>query len=263
MPDMSIREMADFIRNEVRIKTFPIAVKFLKDPAGFPEKTRRPSVAMGKRVTICQGVTMARNHGWTVGLTREDLICVPAMIAFGFSDSPDPLGSLTKLFCEIDFSGSEEAARKEMSSMHRFQNREYEAMVLSPLAKDLYAADVMVVFGNPAQMMRLVQAWTYITGERVAGSFGGKVECDEYLIAPFKTQAARIAIPGNGDRIFSGSQDDEMAFSIPGQYLKDLVRGLSESGKKVGARYPVPPYQNFQPEFPKAHVNLGKEVGIP
>ncbi len=28
---------------------------------------------------------MVRIYGWTIGLTKEDLICVPAMIAFGFS----------------------------------------------------------------------------------------------------------------------------------------------------------------------------------
>lgn len=262
MGEMSVKEMANFIRDDVRLKTFPVAVKFLKEKSELPEKTRQPSVALGKRVTICQGVTMARSYGWTVGLTREDLLCVPAMIAFGFTDAADQVESLTSLFCEIDFSSTEEGARREMAAMHRLQNREVEAVVLSPLAKDLYAPDVVLMFGNPAQMMRFIQAWAYAKGERVAGSFGGKVECDEYLIAPFKTQAARISIPGNGDRIFSGTQDDEMAFSIPGRDVGELVRGLMECGKKIGARYPVPPYMNYQPEFPKAHVNKGKELGI-
>lgn len=262
MGEMSVKEMANFIRDDVRLRTFPVAVKFLKEKARFPEKTRQPSVVLGKRVTICQGVTMARIYGWTVGLSREDLLCVPAMIAFGFTDSADQTESLTRLFCEIDFSSTQEGARREMAAMHRFQNREFEALVLSLLAKDLYAPDVVVMFGNPAQMMRFIQAWTYVQGGRVAGSFGGKVECDEYLIAPFKTEAARVSIPGNGDRIFSGTQDDEMAFSIPGQGLGELVRGLVECGKKIGARYPVPPYMNYQPEFPKAHVTMGKELGI-
>jgi uncharacterized protein (DUF169 family) len=262
MTEMNVTEMADFIREDLRLRTFPVAVKFLKEKTGFPEKTRRPSVALGKRVTICQGVTMARNYGWTVGLAEEDLICVPMMIAFGFSDAPDPADDLAELFCEMAFAGSKDSARKETASMDRLENRAYEAVVLSPLARGLYEPDVIALYGNPAQMMRLIQAWTYVTGERVAGNFGGKVECAEYLIAPFKTRSARAAIPGNGDRIFSMTQDDEMVFSIFGQGLKELVRGLMESGRKVGARYPVTFYQNFQPEFPKAHVALGKKLGI-
>lgn len=262
MTEMNVKEMADFIREDLRLRAFPVAVKFLKEKAGFPEKTRQPSVVLGKRVTICQGVTMARTYGWTVGLAKEDLICVPMMIAFGFSESPDPAANLAELFCEMAFASSRDSARKETASMHRLENRTYEAVVLSPLERGLYEPDTIVLYGNPAQMMRLIQAWAYVTGERVVGNFGGKVECAEYLIAPFKTRSARAAIPGNGDRIFSMTQDDEMVFSVPGQGLKELVRGLTESGKKVGARYPVTFYQNFQPEFPKAHVALGKRLGI-
>jgi len=72
MAQSNYRESGDFIQNNLRLKTFPVAVKFLKDKSNFPDKTRQPSAVLGKRVTICQGVTMARVYGWTVGLTRED-----------------------------------------------------------------------------------------------------------------------------------------------------------------------------------------------
>ena len=61
MEQLNYQETAQFIRDELRLKTFPLAVKFLKDKAGLPEKTRQPSAVLGKRITICQGVTMARN----------------------------------------------------------------------------------------------------------------------------------------------------------------------------------------------------------
>jgi uncharacterized protein (DUF169 family) len=102
----------------------------------------------------------------------------------------------------------------------------------------------------------------YQEGRRIKGNFGGKVECSEYLIAPFKTQAPRMVVPGMGDRIFSMTQDDEMVFSIPGKQLEGLVEGLKAAGKKIGARYPVTFYQNFQPEFPKMYMDLGKELGL-
>ena len=101
MTAASFKEIADFVRNDLRLKTFPVAVKFVQNPSEFPEKTRQPSVTLGKKVTICQAVTMARVYGWTVGLAKDDLVCVPAMIAFGFSGSEDARASLTKLFCDI------------------------------------------------------------------------------------------------------------------------------------------------------------------
>jgi uncharacterized protein (DUF169 family) len=110
--------------------------------------------------------------------------------------------------------------------------------------------------------MRMIQGLVFEESRRIAGNFGGKVECSEYLIAPHKTQSPRVAIPGMGDRIFSMTQDDEMVFSIPGMLLENLVRGLKNAGKKVGARYPVTFYQNFQPEFPKPYQVLGDALGI-
>jgi uncharacterized protein (DUF169 family) len=262
MEQMQFREMAEFISNNVRLKTSPVAVKFLKETDAFPEKTRRPSTFLNKRVAICQAVTMARVYGWTMGLTKDDLICVPAMLAFGFTSAPDPAEALEWLLCQMNFAKDEAGARKEVASLSRFANEEYKAMVLAPLQKGLFEPDTVVLYGNPAQIMRLVQAMVYGTQRRIPGNFGGKVECSEYLIAPFKNHAPRIAIPGNGDRIFSMTQDDEMVFSIPGELLGELVEGLKESGKMVGARYPVTFYQNFQPEFPKPHKELGRELGI-
>ena len=262
MAQVNYSEAADFISNTVRLKTFPIAVKFLKDQADFPEKTRRPSALLEKRVTICQGVTMARVYGWTVGLTKEDLICVPAMIAFGLSGASDPVQTLGDLFCEVDFSQNKENGRKEVEDMIRLKNDECEGIVLSPLQKGLYDPDTVAFYGNPAQIMRLVQGLVYEEAGRIAGNFGGKVECSEYLIAPYKTGAARIAIPGMGDRIFSMTQDDEMVLSIPGSLLSKLMEGIKTAGKKIGARYPITFYQNFQPEFPKPYQALGKKLGV-
>jgi len=262
MSDADFREVAEFFRNDLRLKTFPVAVKFLKDKAELPEKTRRPSIALGKRIAICQGVTMARNYGWPVGLAKEDVICVPGAIVFGFSESPDPPDSIARLFCEVNFSSAEDLARKEISSMSRFENGEIEAILMAPLGFASFEPDTILMYGNPAQVMRLAQAWSYMAGERVAGHFGGKLECDECLIVPFKTQSPRVVIPGQGERIFAGTQDDEVAFAAPGKFLPELARALKEVGKAIGARYPVTPYQNFEPDFPKADKALGKDLGI-
>ena len=258
----NFQESAEGLRNDLRLKTFPVAAKFLKSREDFPEKVRRPSVALGKRVAVCQGLTMARNHGWTVGLAKEDVVCVPAAIVFGFSESTDAAASIAGLFCEINFSSSKELAIKEASSMSRFEKGEIEGIVLAPLERAGFEPDTVLIYGNPAQLMRLNQAWSYLTGERVEGHFGGKVECDEYLIAPFKTQSARVVIPGQGERIFAGTQDDEMVFALPAEFFKKLAGALKEAGKAIGARYPVGPYQNFQPDFPNAHKELGKKLGI-
>ena len=262
MGEQNFKEAAEFIRNNLRMKTFPVAVKFLKDSKDFPEKTRRPSQVMGKRVAICQAVTMARLYGWTIGLTKEDLICIPAAITFGFSDAEDPASAVARLLYELSYSQNEEAGVKEATSITRLENGEYEAVLLAPLHRATFEADTLVFYGNPAQIMRFVHAWSYLKGEQVQGSFGGKITCSDYLIVPFKEQIPRVTVPGMGDRTFSITQDDEMVFSMPGSSLTDLIQGLKEAGSKVGAKYPVSEFLNYEPEFPKYFTKLGKELGI-
>jgi uncharacterized protein (DUF169 family) len=262
MSSQNFSEASDFIRNNLRLKTFPVAVKFLKDEKEFPEKTRRPAQALGKRIALCQAVSMARLYGWTVGLTREDLICVPAALAFGMSDATDAAATMARLFCEGAYLKDMEAAQKEVASIIKLEKAEYPAIVLAPLHRASFDPDTIVFYGNPAQVMRMTQSWSFHRGERVRGNFGGKIECSEYLIAPFKERAPRIAVPGMGDRVFSLTQDDEMVFALPGAFLKDLLEGLREAGKKVGAQYPLPVFLNFQPEFPPAFKAIGKEIGL-
>jgi uncharacterized protein (DUF169 family) len=253
---------AIYIRDEMRLKGFPIAVNYLKSPDDFPEKTRRPSIALKKRITICQAVTMARIYGWTVGLTKEDLICVPAMIAFGFSESKNPADNLVDLLCDIDLAKNPETAQKELSSMSISGNDSSQAILLAPLSKGIMEPDVIVMYGNLAQVMRMAQSLVYSRGLRISGNFGGKIECTEYLLAPYLEQKPKIAIPGNGDRIFSMTQDDELALSLPNSFLHDLCAGLEAAGRSIGARYPVTFYQNFQPKFPSQHMKLAKKINL-
>jgi len=78
----------------------------------------------------------------------------------------------------------------------------------------------------------------------------------------FQLGNLRPSIPGMGDRIFSMTQDDELALTFPANLLPDLMTGLSEAGKPIGARYPVTFYQNFEPIFPKPYQEMAKKLGL-
>ena len=71
---MNYQDAARELKGALRLRTEPLGVAFLPEAGALPEKTRRPTQVFGKKVTICQGVTMARVYGWPVGLTPEDLI---------------------------------------------------------------------------------------------------------------------------------------------------------------------------------------------
>jgi len=259
---MDYKAAAAQLKENLRLRTEPFGVAFLKDAADLPEKTRQPSKVFGKKVTICQGVTMARIYGWPVGLTRDDLLCIPGMLAFGFTPATDPILELGQLFCEVGFHKGLGPALKEVDALPRFEPQEVGAIYLCPLERLTLDPDVVVVYGNPAQMGRLIQAATFCLGERVSGDFGGKVECASYLIGPYRTGMIRVVIPGQGDRTFSMTQDDEMVLALPNKFLEGLLLGLKEAARKIGARYPVTVYQNFSPSFPPQYEERAKKWGI-
>jgi uncharacterized protein (DUF169 family) len=258
---MPYKSGAAKLKEALRLRTEPLGIAFLKDLAGVP-KVKRPSQVFGKKVTICQGVTMARVYGWSVGLAREDLICIPGMLAFGFTPAADPILELAQLFCEVGFNRDMGPALKEVESMPRFAPEEIAAIYLSPLDRLALDPEVVAVWGNPAQMMRLIQAANFSLGEQVTGDFSGKVECASYLLAPYRTGKVTVSIPGMGDRIFSMTQDDEMVTSFPAAHLEPILQGLQEAGRIIGARYPITVYQNFTPAFPPAYEERAKKWGI-
>jgi hypothetical protein len=73
---------------------------------------------------------MARVYGWSVGLTREDLLCVPGMLAFGFTSRRGPDAELAQLF-EVGFNGEMGLALKEVESC-LLRTEEIAAIYLAP-----------------------------------------------------------------------------------------------------------------------------------
>ena len=262
MDTSQLAQKAEFVYNNLRLKTFPVGVKFLKKKEELPETARRPALFLKKKVTICQVMTMARNYGWQMGVTGEDVICVLASLAFGFTTAEDARKEMAESFFESNYKSTMEKTVNEVNQMCFLDTNEYEALYIGPLSKMVTTPDTVALYGNPAQVSRMVQAATFDTDGKIQGLFGGKVECPEYLIRPFKTGEPRIIVPGPGDRIFSMTADDEMIFAMPVSFLDRFILGLHESGKKAGARYPITYYQNFQPEFPPHYKDLAKKLGI-
>ncbi len=262
MDTSQMAEKSQFIYENLRLKTFPVGVKFLKEKEDLPEKTRRPSLFLKKKITLCQAMTMARNYGWQMGVTAEDVICVLASLAFGFTTAEDARKEMADSFFESKYKTSMEKTVSEVDQMCFLDTNEYQALLMCPFQKIPVVPDTVVLYGNPAQICRALQAATFDTEEKIQGLFGGKVECPEYLIRPLKTGQPRVIIPGPGDRVFSMTADDEMIFAMPYDFVDRFILGLKESGKKAGARYPITFYQNFQPEFPPHYQELGKKFGI-
>jgi hypothetical protein len=57
--------------------------------------------------------------------------------------------------------------------------------------------------------------------------------------------------------VFGQTEDWEMAFSLPGSKMEELVEGLAGT-HKGGIRYPIPTYLRYSPQYPEHYYELEK-----
>jgi len=244
-----LKEVESALNEYIRPLTFPLAIKMLKSEAEIPEKTRRPFQQMKKKVAICQGIGMARKLGWTVAMGKEDMQCSLGAAPFGFFKDRDfwAEGNLAAGM----FSASPEVGKKEEDLVDRFEYGEHSHMLVAPLNRMPLDPDLIMVYGNPAQVMRLIQGALYNEGGAVQSSSMGRLGCAA-AITVMKTGQCRYLVPGNGDRIFGMTQDWEMTFMMPAAKVDTVLDGLAKTHKS-GIRYPITSFFNFQATFPPSY----------
>ena len=244
---------AEALNRLIRPLTFPIAVKLVKSADEFPEKARRPLKDMGFKTNPCVAMTMARKYGWTVGMTADDNACLIAAYTYGWSEpEPETKKALMEFMIAMKYSANENAAKATMEAVEqvKLSKDKYAGVVFSPLERTKIEPDLVMVFCNPAQLMRLVHGATQETGVAVQSIFSGRGgTCTEGVLQTFKTGQPKVVLPGNGDRVWAMVQDEEMVFTIPANWLDSVIKGL-EATHQTGIRYPIPVDVRHAPTFP-------------
>jgi len=244
---------AEALNRLIRPLTFPLAVKLVKSVDEFPEKARRPSRDMGFKTNPCVAMTMARKYGWTVGMTADDNACLIAAYTYGWSESEsESEKALIDFMVVMKYSANENAAKTTMQAVEqvKLSKGKYAGVVFSPLERTRIDPDLVMIFCNPAQLMRLVHGATQETGVSVQSVFSGRAgTCTEGVLQTLKTGEPKVVLPGNGDRVWAMVQDEEIAFTIPVNWLDPVIRGL-EATHQTGIRYPIPVDVRHEPLFP-------------
>ena len=244
-----LKEVEQALNTYVRPLTFPLAIKMLKSEDEIPDRTRRPFQQMKKKVAICQGIGMARKLGWAVAMGKEDMQCSLGAAPFGFFKDIDFFneGNLAAGM----FTASKEIGKREEDLVDRFDYGLYSHIMVAPLHRTAFEPDLFMIYGNPAQIMRLIHGALYNEGGAVQSSATGRLGCAS-IIAVMKEGECRYSVPGNGDRIFGTTQDHEMAFLIPTSKADTVLDGLAKT-HKAGIRYPITSFFDFEATFPPSY----------
>jgi uncharacterized protein (DUF169 family) len=217
----------------LRLKTSPIAYKRLEKKE---ELEKIPEVMrLDHRATFCQVPALVRRIGLTIGVTRDNLGERCARINGLAPTTEKEVAWEANSFARTWFANVEEA-RKQMAAYPLVPPG--EAVVLAPLASGKFYPDVILIYGNPAQMMLLMNGLQFKDYERFQFFFIGEGSCADGLAQCYTSGKPALAIPCLGEREFGTVTEDELVMALPPGMMAKAVEGL-QALKARGIAYPI------------------------
>ncbi len=228
-------ELAGELERRLRLRTFPVAYKRLEKVVELDAipKVRR----LDRFFTFCQLPALVRTRGWTVGVTVSDNMSARCTRIHGLAaTNAEAMAEESASLATTWFSTAEEAMKQQVVYPRIPPG---EAIVLAPLASGKFDPDVVLVYGNPAQAMFILNALQWKDYERFHFSFIGEGACADSLAQCFVSGKPSLAIPCFGERRFGEVMDEELVLALPPQMVEKAVLGL-EKLSRVGLRFPIP-----------------------
>lgn len=177
-----------------------------------------PVSDLGYQIALCQGVGMARRYGWVLAIGKEDQCCIGGAAAMGFI--------------------SEAPGMPPIESEKALELGKYSHLLIAPLHSATFEPDVVVIYGNSAQAMRLVQAASQVSGQGVSAVASGAMDCGDIVARTTLSNECQFILPSGGDRVFGSTQDHEVIFTVPLDKVEAVLKALEDT-HKAGFRYPV------------------------
>lgn len=254
------REQAERIETLLRPQTYPLGLKVVRDRSEYPKRVKFPS-DLGIRIAFCQANSIARRHGWTIGVTPEDINCWPVHLSFGWENANHE--AQVKFFTDMGYVVDRKIAEVRIRAMNRARetsgrlglDKKKIGFCIFPLAKTEVEPDLVYIYGNPAQIMRLVQGNVYNTGNPVSFSSMAAGACVSTILDVLDKGEPGIVLSGNGERVYAMTNDHELMFAAPAEKMEMIIEGMV-AFHKHGQRYPIPVYQFFSPQFIGAFQDL-------
>lgn len=222
------------IEQLMRLTSFPVAFKMLpkKEDLNTIPYLRRPP----QKRTLCQLISLVRNADWTVGADVDDFLGPVCPSIIGLCETPKEFKDGT--FRSIVWVRTKEDGKKYEQSIPRLPLSQYEAVALAPLVYNPFDPDIVLIYGNPAQMMLLINALQFEEYEVMQFFCVGESSCSDAIARCYLTGKPALSIPCYGERRYGHAQDEDMVMAVPAEKMEKALRGL-ETLYRRGIRYPI------------------------
>jgi uncharacterized protein (DUF169 family) len=187
----------------------------------------------------------------------EDINCTPCLAALGLKRL-SASDALSQYFMDMGYFQSNQGAMNAVQQLEPIPAGTFRGFVMHPANTPFdFDPDIYWIYGSPAQMARLASGLAYKTGELIdSRTTGFGISCLS-MVKPFITGKPCLVHPGRGERILAGTNECEMAISIPAFLMEDLIDGLEKTHEK-GTRYPIQKYMIYEPPILKPMKTLGQ-----
>jgi uncharacterized protein (DUF169 family) len=231
---MDWTQISSELNSALRLKTDPLAFKRLE---------KADELAQIKNVyhipylfSFCQAVFQARVGRFTIGITREDKMNIRCMRLHGVRQASEKsMRAEAEMLSTTWFGSPEEAYQQQLDSP---RVPVAEAIVMAPLSKNKFDPDVILFFGNPAQLMMLLCGLQKEKYERFTFHFVGEGSCSDSLGECYRTGKPQISLPCYGERSMGQVSDDEIILALPPGEIDRALAGMKKLAK-TGFKYPI------------------------
>ena len=251
--DNQLNRLQDTLQRCCRLPTTPVAVKLAGQGETPPARAKYPLEDVGNRLAVCQGMTVARTMGWVLAFRKDDHACPFPRIFMGHVP-PDRFldGAIADYYLD-----DPQRMRAMEASYPRWPADTYHEIWLAPLTNCDFQPDLVVAYGNPAQVLAMVHGANFTIGTGVASVSSGRFGCNTWIAAVPQSDACTYVIPGPGERVFAGTQDHEMSFAVPVSKIDAFIDGLDYVRRRGMYRYPVPRMSALaEPRIPEKYFQI-------
>ena len=236
-----------------RLATTPVAVKLAGKGDAAPKKARYPLKQFGHPLALCQAMTVARTMGWVMAFEQEDHACPFPKIFMGHIPADRFLDGVIADYYLDDPS----RMRAMEASYPRWPAGKHGQVWLAPITACDFDPDLVVAYGNPAQILAMIHGANYDIGTGVSSVSSGRFGCSSWIAGVAQSDECTYMVPGPGERVFAGTQDHEMSFAVPRSRLERFVTGLEYVRSRGMYRFPVPKMGSLsEPRIPEKYFQV-------
>jgi uncharacterized protein (DUF169 family) len=254
-----VNKLSKELEQWLRMRTYPIAVKFLKSKKEVPEGAIIPTRDWEHKYSLCQAFARAQRNGEMIAMFKEDHWCFEPVVGLGLAER-------SEFFLEghhryPDSVRDLKAAAEWCRNMPHLPYDEYKGMVCAPAHSCNFMPDVITMHVNGMQTSQLLIVKTWIDGKDVRSQLSGHAVCVYATVPAFLKRECTVAIPCKGDRRLASAQDDEIMFTLIPEMLPDFIEGIQWLQKH---NWGIPMIQEYKEEYdlkPK-YRDLGERLGM-